>query len=63
LETYFTRQTSHARQRDGQMACGLTDAELFLLNVMSIGRNFNDKASYNKRGLSHPPAGFFLESP
>lgn len=34
------------------MVCSLSDAELFLLNVMRIGRNFNDKASYNPKQIA-----------
>lgn len=63
LETYFTRQTNHARQRDGQMASGLTDAELFLLNVMRIGRNFNDKASYNPKQIASQCRDKYGEDP
>ncbi|MGV8175105.1 MAG: hypothetical protein ACP5OU_05330 [Methanothrix sp.] len=45
------------------MACGLTDAELFLLNVMRNGRNFNDKASYNPKQIASQCRDKYGEDP
>lgn len=34
------------------MTCGLNDGELFILNVLRVGRNLTDKSSYNLKQIA-----------
>jgi hypothetical protein len=45
------------------MVCGLSESELFLLNVMRTGHNFNDKASYNPNQIAPQCRNKYGEDP
>ena len=45
------------------MVCGLNEGELFILNVLRVNHNFNEKGSYNLKQIAAQFRARFSEDP